>query len=352
MDLCGIIGDTGNVIYDEIDKISNSELPVLITGETGTGKELYAKAIHYLSPCRKEILLPINCSGIPDSLLESELFGHEKGAFTGAIKKKIGLFEKVGKGTLFLDEVSGMSMNLQAKLLRVLQDGDFRRIGGEETNYFKGRIIAATNMDLKSEISKGNFKSDLFYRLNVLSLELRPLREMPDQLKFINITAIMHERIKAERGFKIGVTIALPDDTRECLLKYNYPGNYRELSHILLKAFTLSEGNPIEMKFLPVEVKNYKSHETLTECLLDKSNSPKNIKLVDVFHYADSVAASIIKSKVEEIHKGGNELKRVLKTEMGKDFTDSRYQTLRSRLEKTLGGKGSLKALRNKCKIH
>jgi len=332
MCLCGILHIPKD-IFTDLDKISNSDQPVLITGETGTGKELYAKAIHYLSPYRKKEFLPINCSGIPDSLLESELFGHEKGAFTGADKRKIGLLEKVGDATLFLDEIADMSMNLQAKLLRVLQDGDFRRIGSAEALYFKGRVIAATNRDLRKEIGGDNprFRSDLFYRLNVLNLKLPSLRELPEHDK-ISVIWIMHQRIKAQLGFAIGDVVHLSEDIQKCLLQYDYPGNFRELTNILTRALILSEGRPIKIELLPDEVKNYKQVGPTDEFISHSTESSKNVKLLDVLNYAESVKASIVRKKVEDIYQEGKNLKSVIRKEMGKDYSDVKYQTIRNKI--------------------
>ncbi len=345
MSLCGIL-DFPADIFGELDKISNNRQPVLITGETGTGKELYAKAIHYLSPCRKKEFLPINCSGIPDSLLESELFGHEKGAFTGANKRKIGLLEKVGDGTLFFDEIADMSMNLQAKLLRVLQDRDFRRIGGTDTLYFNGRVIAATNRDLRDEIRKGNpnFRRDLFYRLNVLNLKLPSLREMPDDKKRI-VILMMHERIKAELNFTTSDAILLSEDVLDCLMKYDYPGNFRELSNVLTRALILSEGRPIEMKLLPDEVINYKLVGSEDAFLPQRRESLKNVKLVNVLSYAELVKASIVREKIKDIYREGTNMKDVIREEMGKDYSETKYQTIRNKI---VGTAGPLKSIRIK----
>ena len=342
MKLCGI-SDISKSIYKAIDKISANRQPVIITGETGTGKELHAKVIHYLSLCRNEKFLPINCSGIPEPLLESELFGHEKGAFTGATSQEKGLFEVVGTGTLFLDEISDMPMSLQAKLLRVLQTRDFRRVGGTKTLKFEGRVIAATNRDLKNEIVPGGrFRADLFYRLNVFSIRLQSLREMHDDAREVCIIQLMPEMVKADLGFKIEETDwrEWSKDVRQCLLNYDYPGNFRELTNILIRALTLSEGGPIKMEHLPDEVKNFHSDRTVADTPPEKKESTIDVKLVDIFDYADAVTASIIKSKIEEIYEGGHELKKVIQTEMGENFTDSNYQTLRNKLEKVLGGKG------------
>lgn len=359
----GLIGITPvhRDVDAEIGKISSKKYPVLITGETGTGKELHAKTIHYLSSCRKHDFIAVNSSGIPDTLLESEMFGHEKGAFTDATERKLGLFESVGEGTLFLDEIGDMPMPLQAKLLRVLQDGDFRRLGStSEVIKFNGRIIAATNKDLQEEINKGRFREDLFYRLNVYPLKLRPFRELDTEQKENIITQWMPSIIKPQLGFKIMEKEFKnwPEDVRECLLIYNYPGNYRELTNILIRAITLSDGGPIKISFLPEEVIYYKKPETEkpeTELIDDeqkKKAALKDVRLADIFDHADSIRSSIIKLKVEELYESGQELKKVLQTELGKNFTDSTYQTMRNKIVKTLGGQDPLKVIREKYRKH
>ncbi len=354
MDLCGILFFKNDTYDNQIDKISNSEFPVLITGETGTGKELYAKAIHYLSAHRKDKYLPINCAGLQESMLENELFGHKKGAFTDATSDEIGLLEEVGEGTVFLDEIAEIPMALQAKLLRVLESRDFRRIGDTQIRHFKGRVIAATNKDLKVEIRNKKFREDLFYRLNVLELKLPPLRKIfsTDEKKMI-ITMIA-SNIKANFTSDRWQWrwLEYDEEVSDSLLKYDYPGNFRELTNILIRALTLSQGGPIKMEHLPDEVKNFHSDRTVADTPPEKKESTTDVKLVDIFDYADSVTTAIIKSKIEEIYEGGHELKKVIQTEMRENFTDSNYQTLRNKLEKVLGGKGQLKKIRDKYKRH
>jgi transcriptional regulator with GAF, ATPase, and Fis domain len=351
MSLCGILNFPHD-IFKDLDKIANNRESVLIMGETGTGKELYAKALHYLSPARKEQYNPINCAGIPDTLLESELFGHEKGAFTGADKKKQGLLEVVGEGTLFLDEIGDMSLAIQAKLLRVLETRDFYRLGSTVPHIFKGRVIAATNKNLKREIQQETpaFRPDLFYRLSVLDLELPTLRDMPYVVKRV-IIGLMHQRAEVDLGYAISEVLRLDEDVQECLLQYNYPGNFRELYGILKRGLIISGGSPIEMRSLPDEVKSDRPRKAAGDPPTARSSETiKDVRLIDIIPHAESVKASMVKLKIEEICGSGLELKKVIQTEMGDDFTESAYQSLRNRLEKALGGTGTLRAIRNKVK--
>jgi len=355
MDLCGILFFKNDIYDNQIDTISKSEEPVLITGETGTGKELYAKVIHYLSAHRKNKYLPINCAGLQESLLESELFGHEKGSFTNATADKIGLLEEAGEGTVFLDEIAEIPMPLQAKLLRVLESRDFRRIGETQTRYFKGRVIAATNKDLREEIKNKRFREDLFYRLNVLELKLPPFRELFNASEKEMIIPMIASNIKAKFNPDRWQWNWLPwdDEARDILLKYDYPGNFRELHNILKRALTLSDGKKIKMKHLPDEVQNYKKQNIiLNEQSPIKTDNLRDVRLTDIFDYANSVTKSMISSKVEEVYKSRQEMKKVLQEELAENFTDSAYQTFRKKIVNTIGGQTQLKAIREKYRKH
>ncbi len=232
-------------IYEIMDKISSSSLPVLIYGESGTGKELVAKAIHYNSPRNSARFISENCASIPESLLESELFGFKRGSFTGADRDREGLLKLADGGTLFLDEIGDMSLSMQAKLLRVLQENEIRPIGGKEVIKVNFRIIAATNMDLKKMMMDGSFREDLFYRLNVIQVNLPPLRERAEDIPllvehFLNKIAMEHN----EKNKKI--------DRRamRLLLEYDWPGNVRELENVLERAFVMSEAHRITAESL------------------------------------------------------------------------------------------------------
>ena len=220
---------------------------VLITGETGTGKELVARAIHAASPRSAGPFVPLNCAAVTESLLENELFGHSRGAFTGAAAPRAGLIEPASGGTLFLDEIGTMPLALQAKLLRALESGEVRRIGENESRTVDVRFLAATNVDLKAAVDRGEFRGDLYYRLNVHRVHLAPLRERPGDIELL----IQH--FLARYGPPVGVTGYTPD-AREALLKYPYPGNVRELEHILQRAAAIAPAPEIDRADLPEEL--------------------------------------------------------------------------------------------------
>ena len=242
-----IIG-TGNEmreIFKTIGVVSQSRTTVLIQGESGTGKELIAKVIHHnTSP--DEPFIAVNCSAIVETLLESELFGHEKGSFTGAIARKLGKFELARYGTVFLDEVSEMSLNLQAKLLRVLQELEFERVGGKDKVKVSSRIMAATNKDLKTLVKEGKFRDDLFYRLNIVAINIPPLRtrrqDMPHLIDYLlaKINLDLHKKV-------IGVS----DEIMEIFMKYNWPGNIRELENLLVRACVVAKGQVLGKSDFP-----------------------------------------------------------------------------------------------------
>ncbi|HVN71084.1 MAG TPA: sigma-54 dependent transcriptional regulator [Desulfomonilia bacterium] len=223
-------------IFKTIGVVSQSRTPVLILGESGTGKELIAKVIHN-NTSADEPYIAINCSAIVETLLESELFGHEKGSFTGAVNRKPGKFELARYGTVFLDEISEMSLNLQAKLLRVLQEREFERVGGKDRIKVNARIIAATNKDLRSMIKEGQFRDDLYYRLNIVTINIPPLRERKEDLKplidhlLAKINIDLHKHI-------VGVS----DEMIEIFRQYSWPGNIRELENLLVRAAVVSKG--------------------------------------------------------------------------------------------------------------
>ncbi len=227
-------------IYNLIEKVSPTSTSVLITGESGTGKELVARAIHFNSPREKAPFISINCAGLPENLLESELFGHEKGAFTGAIALRKGRFELADTGSIFLDEVAEMAMPLQAKLLRVLQERSFERVGGNQTLHVDVRIIAATNKDIREEVDRGNFREDLYYRLNVLHIHLPPLRERADDIPML----AAHFVGKFSRELNKPKLEIAPETVR-FLTTLPWEGNIRELENTIERAAILCSGNLI-----------------------------------------------------------------------------------------------------------
>jgi two-component system NtrC family response regulator len=227
-------------------RISQSKASVLIQGESGTGKELLARLIHTLSQRSKMAMVTVNCAAIPESLVESELFGHEKGAFTGALHRRIGRFEQADGGTLFLDEIGEISPSVQVKLLRFLQDGEYQRVGGAINLQADVRVISATNQNLEAELREGSFRDDLFYRLNVITITIPPLRERREDIPPLIDHFI--GRFAGENRKKIeGVS----QEARDLLIKYDYPGNVRELENIVERAVVISRGTLISRDDLP-----------------------------------------------------------------------------------------------------
>jgi two-component system, NtrC family, response regulator AtoC len=227
-------------VLDIVKKVAKSNTTVLIRGETGTGKELIAGAIHHNSLRTSRNFVKVNCAALQENLLESELFGHEKGAFTGADKQRIGRFEQADGGTLFLDEIGDMSPSTQAKILRVLQEHEFERLGGTRTLRVDVRLIAATNRDLPSMVQAGLFREDLYYRLNVVSIEMPPLRERKDDI--VPLANSFIQRFSAELKKRID---GLEPDAQKLLMRYNWPGNIRELENAIERAMLLAEGRAI-----------------------------------------------------------------------------------------------------------
>ena len=233
-----IIGASG-VVAEAVDllrKVAPTPSTVLLRGETGTGKDLFARSVHYLSPRAAGPWVKVNCGALPENLLESELFGHEKGAFTGAVARKLGRFEQADGGTLFLDEVGELPLALQVKLLQAIEEKAFVRVGGQATIQVDARLVAATNRDLEAEVKEGRFREDLFYRLNVFPITLPPLRERREDLEAL--IAHVLERSGASPG-------KLSAEARRALLAYDYPGNVRELEHILERALIIAGADPV-----------------------------------------------------------------------------------------------------------
>jgi formate hydrogenlyase transcriptional activator len=232
---------TRNVLQ-QVETVAPTSSTVLIFGETGTGKELIARAVHDLSPRREHTFVKLNCAAIPTGLLESELFGHEKGAFTGAISQKVGRFELAHKGTLFLDEVGDIPPELQPKLLRVLQEQEFERLGSTKTMRVDVRLVAATNRDLAEMVADGLFRSDLYYRLNVFPISLAPLRDRPDDIQPLVRHFTQHFARRMGRRIE-----TIPAAVMEALLAYQWPGNIRELQNVIERAVILSRGPSLQV---------------------------------------------------------------------------------------------------------
>ena len=233
-------------MYELIRKLADSDTTVLIQGETGTGKELVARGMHNLSSRREKGFMAINCGALPESILESELFGHERGAFTGAVKQKYGLIEQAEGGTLFLDEIEEMSSALQVKLLRAIQEREVLRVGGDRPISVDFRLVAATNVDLRERMEEEAFRADLFYRLSVVTVDLPPLRERPGDIPLL---AEHFARLLAERSGREVRGIA--PEAMQVLQGYRWPGNVRELENAVEQALVLSHGIRIEVGDLP-----------------------------------------------------------------------------------------------------
>ena len=230
-------------VLRHIEQVASAPSAVLITGETGTGKELVARAIHEASGRRDRAMIAVNCGSLPEGLVESELFGREKGAFTGALTRQAGRFELANRSTLFLDEVGDLPPGLQAKLLRVLQDGKFERLGGTRTIEVDVRILAATNKDLEAEVEAGRFRRDLFYRLNVFRIHVPPLRERPEDIP------VLVNAVAAELAGRMGKEVdSLPAKTMEELVRYPWPGNVRELRNVIEHALILCQGRRLDVQ--------------------------------------------------------------------------------------------------------
>jgi formate hydrogenlyase transcriptional activator len=229
-------------VLQQVETVAPTGSTVLIRGETGTGKELIARALHELSPRKARTFVRLNCAAIPTGLLESELFGHEKGAFTGAITQRIGRFEVANQGTLFLDEVGDIPLELQPKLLRVLQEQEFERLGSTKTIKVDVRLVAATNRDLASMVADGRFRGDLYYRLNVFPVVLPPLRERPDGIP--SLVRHFAQQFARRMGKRIET---IPAASMDALVRYPWPGNVRELQNIIERAVILSPGATLEV---------------------------------------------------------------------------------------------------------
>jgi transcriptional regulator with PAS, ATPase and Fis domain len=266
-------------IYDSLKILTNLGTTVLITGESGTGKEMAAKALHYAGARASGPFVTVNCSALAENLLESELFGHVKGAFTGADRDKVGRFESADGGTLLLDEVGNISQLIQLKLLRVLQEKEFERVGESNPRKVDVRVIASTNRDLKEAISLGEFRKDLYYRLNVIEIKLPPLRDRSEDIPLL----INHFCRIFKKIYKKNIT-GVSDKVLETFMNYPWPGNVRELEHAIERAFVLCRNRTIQREHLPAEIRDYELVEkqfSKTKTDDDPAEIVKALKMTD-----------------------------------------------------------------------
>lgn len=262
-------------ICEMIQRVAPTDSTILVLGESGTGKELVAKAIHGCSSRSKESFVPVNCAALPEPLLESELFGHMKGAFTGAVSAKEGLFEAADGGTIFLDEIGSMPLSIQAKLLRVLQDHEVRKVGGTESIKVDVRVVAATNDRLENMIQDGTFREDLYYRLSVIPIELPPLRS-----RRADIMPLMQHMMRRELGPKREFPAIAPE-VQVAMERYPWPGNVRELENAVRHALTFCTDGQITLGVLPAKISQQVSHDSLVELASEKN--PENLKSLKAY---------------------------------------------------------------------
>lgn len=284
-DCSAIVGVSPAVqeVCRKVSKMGPARCAILITGESGTGKELVARSLHQNSPRREAPMVVVNCAAIPANLMESELFGHVRGAFTDAVKDKPGLIEEAAGGTLFLDEISELSVEMQSKLLRALEQGEFRRVGDTVIQRPEVRIVAATNKDLRREVEAGRFRADLFYRLKVLSIHIPPLRERREDIPVL-ARYFLEKHIQAHSGIPLTIT----PEAVAALTVYEWSGNVRELSHMIEYAVVMAEGTVIDVSDLLLE-------QNTTETTLCISSPTAAFGLKDAVHRATyAVEAELI----------------------------------------------------------
>ncbi|MCM2359020.1 MAG: sigma-54 dependent transcriptional regulator [Geobacteraceae bacterium] len=307
----GLVGKSRKMreLYTLIEKLAASTASVLILGESGTGKELVAKAIHYNSPRRDRPFVAINCGAIPDTLMESELFGHRKGAFTGAIADRPGIFEQANGGTLFLDEIGEVPLQLQAKLLRVLQEREFRRVGGTQDIKTDVRIVAASNRDLEDQVKEGSFREDLFYRVNVVQIRMPALRERPEDIPLL-VEHFHKKFVQPPCNAEIITAEAL-----KSLVSYPFPGNVRELENLVERCLVLGD-KTISRSCLPEQVTDFSSSAS-SGGQLDIPPEGMNLEA-----YLDGIEKRFL---LKALEKGGGVKKRAAEI-LGLSFRSFRYR--------------------------
>jgi formate hydrogenlyase transcriptional activator len=280
----GIVGESPALrrVLRLIETVATTDAAILIRGETGTGKELIAGLIHRLSARGGAPFVKFNCTAIPAGLLESELFGHERGAFTGAVARRTGRFEVANKGTLLLDEIGDLPLDLQPKLLRVLEEQEFERVGSTQTIRSDVRLIAATNRPLEELVEAGEFRADLYYRLNVFPIDLPPLRERAEDIPLLVRHFVMHHARKLGRRIE-----SIPADVMEALVRHPWPGNIRELQHVLHRAVILSRGGSLQLPPLEAAVKRTRTPAPRSETF----DSAVRERIVEVLRKTNGIIA-------------------------------------------------------------
>ncbi|ABQ26852.1 sigma-54-dependent transcriptional regulator [Geotalea uraniireducens] len=314
----GLVGKSKKMreVYDLIEKVANSMANVLVLGESGTGKELAAKAIHYNSPRHDKPFVAVNCGAIPETLMEAELFGHKKGSFTGAIADRAGLFEQAEGGTLFLDEIGEVPLQLQAKLLRVLQEREFRRVGGTSAIKADVRIIAASNRDLEEQVKEGTFREDLFYRLNVVPVLMPPLRERPE-----DIPPLVEFFYKKFAQFS-GTGEIITPCAMKALMSYPFPGNVRELENLIERCVVL--GNRVVSEdCLPPQVVNFQAG-TVAGGVVDLPEGGMNLEA-----YLDGIEKRFL---LQALSRSGG-VKKKAASLLGMTFRSFRYRLAKFGME-------------------
>lgn len=284
-----IVGESEQMkkVFSIMQRVADTPTTVLVTGESGTGKELVARGLHQASSRNQAPFVSLNCAAIPENLLESELFGHEKGSFTGAVGLKEGKFEYANNGTLFLDEVGEMPLNLQVKLLRVLQEQEFQRVGGNKEIKVNVRLVAATNKDLKEEVEMGRFRGDLFFRLNVVNVKVPPLRERRSDIPFLVAHFVGKYSRKLDRKIK-----EVHPEAMRVLYSYNWPGNVRELENVIESALVMSRGSTVKKSDLPSELRTHGQIFEETETLISMDSG-----LMDTL---DAIEAKMIRQALKQ----------------------------------------------------
>jgi DNA-binding NtrC family response regulator len=291
LDICKMIG-----------QVASTDFPVLIAGESGVGKDIVARAIYNYSERKGRPFIAVNCAALPEGIVESELFGCEKGAFTGAENRRIGRFEQCDKGTIFLDEIADMSISVQAKLLRVLQNGEFERVGSNETIKTDVRVIAASNKNLNDEVKKGTFREELFHRLNVFYMYIRPLRDRKEDIPILSEYFVSRAAIKTKKQIR-----GLSPEAMDLLISYSWPGNVRELENVINRAVIVIKRDVVEFNDIDLKPETFKYElSDVIQNILDSARTTGNA--TDIYH---SVVSSTERTLIEQALKitKGNQLK-------------------------------------------